>query len=747
MGIGYKRIEIDGGTGGVTLPAQAGMEKEVLELAERWGIDAVRDSDGTRLSPEIAYMGFTVYSTLCLVREDNEWAKAHRGFLQQAYLISDRVSALGPRLEIDPMARYYAEQFAPDDRHDPGRYWEVYDRSAGESLPPSAWTWDRATRRIVVEGAVPGHVYTASFLADQLWEPVSMYNHITNAWTEEHRMPLDPRHPEARARLLEVLREWLAERPSTGVVRFTTFFYNFDLAYDERGKERRVDWFGYGFCASALAMDEFERERGYRLSPEDLIDQGYGNNPARLPSKAFLDWMDFIQRFVALFARECVDLVHAAGKKAYMFLGDHWAGTEPYGPYFGSIGLDGVVGAGADAVTTRMIADIPVRETEARFYPYLFPDVFREGGDPAGEARRVWARSRRAILRSPMDRMGYGGYLSLACRFPAFVAEVEGICRRFREIRAATSLAEPGLDGRRFASPWVAPFKVCVLNAWGETRRWMGHQVAHSLPNRRCHAYLGFLEALAGQAFDLEFLSFDQVLREGLPRLPAVLVLAGDAGTAWSGGEAWENPRLAAAIRLWVARGGGLIGIGEPSARERQGAYFQLRDILGVEREMGLGLNWRERPPAPRPGHFVDAGLSERPDLGEGISQVRALPSGARVLRASGPGGEDACLAVNRFGSGRAAYVAGLPYSHENARLLERALYWAAGAEAAFETWRAQDPRVELHAYPSVGRFAAVNCADEPVSTNLTLGDGTRIAVELASLECAWFEYDGGGAP
>ena len=33
------------------------MEKETLMLAEKWGADAIRDSDGTVLSPEITQMG------------------------------------------------------------------------------------------------------------------------------------------------------------------------------------------------------------------------------------------------------------------------------------------------------------------------------------------------------------------------------------------------------------------------------------------------------------------------------------------------------------------------------------------------------------------------------------------------------------------------------------------------------------------------------------------------------------------
>ena len=102
-----------------------------------------------------------------------------------------------------------------------------------------------------------------------------------------------------------------------------------------------------------------------------------------------------------------------------MFLGDHWIGTEPYGKYFETIGLDAVVGSVGNGVTMRMISDIKgVRYTEGRFLPYFFPDVFCEGGDPIKEAKDNWLQARRAILRSPLDRIGYGGYLKLAveCR-------------------------------------------------------------------------------------------------------------------------------------------------------------------------------------------------------------------------------------------------------------------------------------------------------------------------------------------
>ena len=42
-----------------TLPGEAGYEKLTLEMAEKWGADVIRDSDGTVLSDEILDAGFT----------------------------------------------------------------------------------------------------------------------------------------------------------------------------------------------------------------------------------------------------------------------------------------------------------------------------------------------------------------------------------------------------------------------------------------------------------------------------------------------------------------------------------------------------------------------------------------------------------------------------------------------------------------------------------------------------------------
>ena len=89
---------------------------------------------------------------------------------------------------------------------------------------------------------------------------------------------------------------------------------------------------------------------------------------------------------------------------------------------FKTLGLDAVVGSVGNGSTLRLISDIDgVKYTEGRLLPYFFPDVFHEGGDPVKEARYNWVTARRAILRKPIDRIGNGGYITLALDFPAIL--------------------------------------------------------------------------------------------------------------------------------------------------------------------------------------------------------------------------------------------------------------------------------------------------------------------------------------
>lgn len=715
--------------GSITLPAEAGMEKAIRELADKWGIDAVRDSDGTQLSDEITNMGFQVYGTLCLIREDLDWAKRHMNMLQQMYLMTEHRTAFSKSFTIELMSGFYKEQFKVDGDHDPKEWWEVIDRTTGEVVDGCQWEYDENNECVTIKAAQFWHAYTVTFLVYQIWEPVSMYNHITNKWTEEHRMPLDPRHPEARERLLSVLDNWLTEHSEVDVVRFTSFFYNFDLIYNEHGKNKHFDWCGYLNTVSPQAILDFQQEYGYKPRPEDFADAGYFNSPFRNPSRAFRDWMEFQQKFITSFAKECVAHVHHSDKKAIMFLGDHWIGVEPYGKYFEEVGLDGVVGSIGDGVWLRMTSDIPAKMKEGRFMPYFFPDLFGPNSTPVKDLQEVWVKARRAMLQSPLDRMGFGGYLSLAVKFPEFIDEVAKVCDQFRMNNRNSGKSKPA----------IAPFKVAVLNAWGKLRSWQAYQVSHYFAEMRMQAYYGILEALSGLSFEVEFISFDDIREDGIGADIGVIINAGDAGTAWSGGEYWADRKVVEAIREWVHHGGGFIGVGDPTAYEHQGRFFQLSDVLGVQKEIGYSLRVsRSNLQESNEKHFIteDTGMSH---LSEGPNYIYPESPALVVLKKEN---NNYLMTANRFGAGRAVYFSGLPYSFENARLLHRALYWAAGKEEALLQWFCTDIHTECVAYPEVNQFVVINNSNEKRKTKVYKNSSESIEVELDGLEARWMSIN-----
>ena len=714
--------------GRVTIPTDVDVVPETLELVRRWGADAIRDCDGTDYPEELKGVDAKVYSTYYTTRKDNAWAKAHPEEVQQCYIMTGFRTASGGPLSIPLMEGISGELLEVNTRDDPKRWWEVVDRSTGRPLPPDAWTYDQTAGRVVIPSPAAFHDYTVSFLAYLIWDPVHMYNAVTNGWKNfEHQITFDVRQPKTRAFTMDRLRRFIQEHPYVNVIRYTTFFHQFTLVFDELKREKYVDWFGYSASVSPYILEQFEREVGYKFRPEYIIDQGYYNNQYRVPSREFQDFMAFQRREVAKLAKEMVDITHEMGKEAMMFLGDHWIGTEPYLEEFKSIGLDAVVGSVGNGSTLRLISDIPgVTYTEGRFLPYFFPDTFHEGGDPVREAKENWVTARRAILRKPIDRIGYGGYLKLACQFPEFVDYVEQVCNEFRELYG-------NIKG---TTPYCVK-TVAVLNSWGKARSWGCHMVHHALYQKENYSYAGVIEALSGAPYDVRFISFDDIkANPAVLEDVDVLINVGGGDTAHTGGAVWEDPEISAAVKRFVWNGGGFIGVGEPSGHQYQGRYLQLSSVLGVEKETGLTLNYDKYNWEEHPDHFILDGCTAPVDFGEGQKAIYALP-GAQVLIQQD---RSVQLAVNEFGSGRAVYLSGLPYSFANSRLLHRAVLWSVHSEEQLNLWLSSNFNVDVHAYVKNGKFCVVNNTYEPQSTTVYRGDGSSFPLVLEANEIRWYE-------
>lgn len=714
--------------GQVTIPSESGFFEETKQLMALWGADAIRDSDGTKLDEAIKQLEAKIYTTYFVARGHNDFVKEHLDEIQQLYLLSERVFADETQVTILILTGFFEEQIQPNYDDDPKKYWEVRDRTTGTIIAPEHWEYQKATNEVIIKDILPFHEYTVTFLAYMIWDPTQMYNHITNDWGDKpHDIPFDVRKENSQHYMSEFLKDWLHENPDTDVVRFTTFFYHFTLIFNQLGKEKFVDWFGYGGTISAVTLAAFEKTYGYALTPEDFVDEGYYNSTFRVPTSAYSDYIDFIQKFVAKEAKQLVDLVHGQGKEAMMFLGDNWIGTEPYGKYFNEIGLDAVVGSVGNGTTLRLISEIPhVKYTEGRFLPYFFPDVFREGNDPTQEAKTNWVTARRAIMRKPVDRIGYGGYLSLAHQFPDFVDYIAQVADEFREIHRLIKDVKP-----------FTGLKVGLVNAWGKLRSWQTHMVAHALWYQQTYSYSGILEALSGQKVEVEFLTFDEI-REGIPEDIDVLINAGDADTAFSGGRLWDDPQLIQTILAWVNQGGGFVGVGDPSAYQKDGRYYQLAAILGVEKERGLSLSTDKYYTNECNDHFITQNC-QKFDFGEGKKNIFAIDSQTEIIKMVDGSVQ---LAAHPFGRGRGIYISGLPYTPENADLLLRALFYAAGKQDQLKEWYSGNPFVEVHAYPEIRKYAVVNNHDVAETALIYRQNQTKKEFELAPGAILWRDYD-----
>lgn len=714
-------------TGRLTLPTDIDMVDETIRLKNLLGADALRDCDGTAMPEELLSQDGKKYATYYTTRKDNEWANANPDEVQQEYLISERVTARDTRLRIKLMKGFHTEQLKVNTIDDPKRWWEVIDRTTGEVVPTDQWKYDAETEEVEIE-SIKYHQYTVSFLAFLIWDPVHMYNFITNDWKDApHQLTYDVRQPKTQEYVKKKMKKWCEDNPDIDVVRFTTFFHQFTLTFDEKKREKYVEWFGYSASVSPYILEKFEKWAGYKFRPEFIVDQGYHNSIFRVPSKEFKDFIEFQQIEVSKLAKELVDIVHSYGKEAMMFLGDHWIGTEPFGKYFANIGLDAVVGSVGDGVTLRMISDIKgVKYTEGRLLPYFFPDVFCEGGDPIGEAQENWMKARRAILRSPLDRIGYGGYLKLASEWPGFIDEIRHVVDEFRQIH----------ENMQETKAYTAPFKVAILNCWGNLRRWMANQVHHAIWHREIYSYVGIIECLSGMPFDVEFITFDEV-RNGIPEDIKVIINAGDAYTAFSGAENWKDEKVITAIREFVDNGGGFIGVGEPSAYQFEGRYFQLSDVLGVDKETDFSLS-TDKYNELNAEHFILEDIEGEIDFGEGMDRIYAQGEDYQILNMD----REYCrLVVNKYGKGQGVYFAGLPYSPQNCRVLLRAIYYAAGMEEEMKKYYVTNVDTEVTVFEKTGKIAVINNAREEKYTELFVNGKKMCELNLKPMEMRWVDF------
>lgn len=674
--------------GSFTIPGESAYEKLTLELADKWGADVVRDSDGTELSSELLESGMEIYSTICLIREHNEFAFAHPQFQQQTILESFPVMAKDRTLQIELLKGYSRDQFEINDSNESLLLWQVFNRTTNKKISCSDWNYKNGL--VTINNADPYSVYSVDFFVWRIWEEISMYNHVTNSWDKEHLRQLDPRYPEVREYLCAWLEKWCRQHPHTDVVRFTSLFYNFVWIWgaDVRRRDIFTDWGSYDFSVSPATMKAFEEEYGYALTAEDFINQGRRNSNHICHSKAMKDYMDFISSFVSSFASELVDIVHKYGKKAYVFYDDSWIGLEPNGQYFPSIGFDGLIKCVFSGFEARLCAAADsVKVHELRLHPYLFPTglggapTFSEGGHPDIDAKIYWSHVRRALLRQPVDRIGLGGYLHLTENYPEFVQAIAEIADEFRAIKELHKQARPAVSSKR----------VLILTEWGKQRSWTCGGHYHEHPDLDL---INILESLSGLPYEVDFAAPDEINSEYLSSF-AVLISAGTEHSAWSGGDMWRDEKLVHTISRWVDEGGIFIAAGEASELEGFSTKLRMSYILGIDladdRRLCEGRYCLESLDL-----FSEASISAKHDI---------------VI--TDPSTEILCWADNipvitrhAFGNGYGIYLSSFKYSPENTDVLNTLIQ---NGNEEPELLLSGNPNVDIAVYPATGKIAIAN--------------------------------------
>ena len=716
--------------GGFTLPGESGYEELTLQMAEKWGADVIRDSDGTVLSDEIIHAGYGIYSTICIIRDHNEWAGQNMDKLQQTFLCTPAVISEKEELTISLLESFFTEQFTLNDSEAAFRYWEVYDRTTNTRIPPADWTYDSRTGSVTIHNIIPYHKYTVSFLAYRIWEEISMYNHTTNHWDKEHLMQIDPRYPEARSYMMKWMTQWCEAHPDTTVVRFTSMFYNFVWIWgsDIRNRHLFTDWGSYDYTVSALALDEFEQQYGYRMTAEDFINKGNFHVTHMPGTKKKADWMEFINDFTIQFGRQLIDIVHRYGKKAYVFYDDSWVGIEPYNGKFKEFGFDGLIKCVFSGYEARLCAGVDVPTHELRLHPYLFPvglggaPVFCEDGNPTLEAKKYWNSVRRALLREKIDRIGMGGYLHLVEPYPDFCDYIEKAADEFRLIR---SFHDAG-------KPYTIKTRVAVLHSWGRLRSWTlsGHFHETSM-----HDLIHINEALSGLPVEVSFLSFEDV-RNGALKDVDVVINAGYAGSAWSGGDAWKDESLVTALTKWVHEGGTFIGVNQPSAIAGYDTYYRMAHVLGVDEDTGSRVCH---------GKWTFEASDPQKILPEGVSlnaaDNRFLTDGnTRVLLADGA---NPLITINDFGKGKGIYLASFQVNLINIRMLYQLIRYA-GGEAPMGNYMTDNLYTECAYYPESGKLVVINNSDREQTTAIITETG-RFAVTMAPYDTTFVEIQSQG--
>ncbi|MDO5417425.1 MAG: lacto-N-biose phosphorylase central domain-containing protein, partial [Lachnospiraceae bacterium] len=319
------------------------------------------------------------------------------------------------------------------------------------------------------------------------------------------------------------------------------------------------------------------------------------------------------------------------------------------------------------------------------------------------DAKVYWKQVRRALLRQKIDRIGLGGYLHLVQDYPDFCEYMEKVADEFRTIK---TFHENG-------AVYTMPVKVAVLHSWGALRSWTlsGH-----FHETWMHDLIQVNEALSGLPYEVRFIDFQDV-KDGALKDVDVVINAGDAGSAWSGGENWKDAKLVECLTRWVYEGGTFLGIKEPSAVDGFGTRFRMSHVLGVDRDMGERVchgKWQKE--AEQVEGLIPAEAQVKP-----LSRIYLTDETVQVLKE-----EDGVpsMTLHKYGKGMGIYLGSFQVNDANTRLLSSLIQYGAG-QSLTPMYQTDNLYTECAYYPGSHKLVMINNSGQPQTASVQTEQGT----------------------
>lgn len=583
----------------------------------------------------------------------------------------------------------------------------VQERETGRTLSPDAYGLAPKQGKVFIKDGTAGYSYRAVFLAAQ---QVHKKGRKINTFS-------DGTIPSARDRHFAQIRALQEKFTSASVIRPTTIQYpNFKI--NDQGETKYYTWWTYHYGTHPDRLRRYEILYGARFDP--LLVAARHFDEGCVSSRDYCNWVNLVRYDIHKYVKEHNDLVRRTGRRVRLFFGDQWKGIEPWLGDIDRAGYDEVVTSlDRGPRTVRFLTGFPARARRIARLPWVQPaesDLYPH----TAKITAHWRWIKREMLFKCPDGITIGGLPSGIADTPIGGEYARTFCE-FKELYDLTF-------GKQV---FTHDINVYVVTAWGKTRSWISASPFLSQT---------LFKHMVDLPVNMKWISFDEVIAQGIPEDATVVMLSGEPDTAWGGGHYWENPGLVRSIRSFVDNGGGLLAIGGPTVH---GETLAMADLFGVtyggpstsyadenlwnvNRWTDSGRSHLEYPgkaeqifahaemPITRSALPADLASLWEPEtiafaFDSNIRETQATAIAANSEKTSG-------VFLNALGNGRCAYIGG--YGNYP-RALKLILYYVAGHIDDLRRLDCDSSAVATYFYPEGSLLIAFNHGPASVTAKL----------------------------